>query len=643
MKSMTPAWESTSSSDDRRRLMITSTHQAHKRRRKTFAKSYRRPIILLLLAVGSGIALFGSSQQAKEGRRDSATVVPPSEDSRRSRVPRTSQNSDRRIADGAARQIQALIAEKESRTGAQRRIDSQLLYAMKMRRGESITTAVQTLTVDVGADAAGSLTVDITALIDDQLLRRLEGMGIQISNVFPQYHSLHAKTSLDQLETIAGFPQVRFIQPKQGVTYYQSPERSPSPSYPPGDFEGFRKRAERVRGAVKQALATPIAPDTSLKIGIATSEGDTTHKAFSARGTFNTDGTGIKIGVLSDGVSSLATSQSTGDLGPVTVLAGQAGSGDEGTAMLEIIHDLAPGAQLFFATADGGIANFAQNIRNLRSAGCDIILDDVGYFVESAFQDGQTPGVISTNNGGLATQAVNDVVASGALYFSAAANSGNQDDGTSGTWEGDFVDGGTLSAVPGGKVHDFDPTAAVSQYDSITASGGPLNLHWADPLGGASNDYDLFVLNSTGTAVIASSTNIQSGTQDPYEQVNSGNIFNNRVVILQKTGAANRFLHLSTNRGRLNFNTEGETHGHNAASGAYGVAAVCAVCTFPAVFNSANTVETFSSDGPRRIFFNGNSTAITPGNFSSSGGTVLQKPDVTAADGVSVSGAGGFP
>src|SRR6266852_5732250 len=251
--------------------------------------------------------------------------------------------------------------------------------------------------------------------------------------------------------------------------------------------------------------------------------------------------------------------------------------------------------------------------------------------------------VISTNNAGVATQAVNDVVASGALYFSAAANSGNKNDGTSGTWEGDFVDGGTLSLVPGGKVHDFDPTAAVSQYDTITASGGPLNLHWADPLGGASNDYDLFVLNSTGTAVVASSTNIQSGTQDPYEQVNSGNILNNRVVILQKTGAANRFLHLSTNRGRLNFNTEGETHGHNAASGAYGVAAVCAVCTFPAVFNSGNKVETFSSDGPRRIFFNGNSTAITPGNFSSNGGTVLQKPDVTAADGVSVSGAGGFP
>jgi hypothetical protein len=544
------------------------------------------------------------------------------------------------ISESAWQQIQALEIDKESRTPAQQKIDSQLLYAIKIRRGQGVAAGVQTLAVDVGADDTGLVTVDITAIVDEQLLRDLRGLGAEVSSVFPQYHSLRAVALLDQLEAIAGYPQVRFIQPKQEAIFSQAPMQT----YPPPAFADFRNQAAQVRAEIGQAIGASIAPNASLKIGIATSEGDATHKAFSARGTFNVDGTGIKIGVLSDGVTNLATSQTTGDLGTVSVLPGQAGSGNEGTAMLEIIHDLAPGAQLFFATAGGGLTNFAQNIRDLRAAGCDIILDDVGYFVESPFQDGQTSGVISTNNAGAATQAVNDVVASGALYFSSAANSGNKNDGTSGTWEGDFVDGGSLSLVPGGKVHDFDPTAAVSQYDTITASGGPLNLHWADPLGGASNDYDLFVLNSTGTAVIASSTNIQSGTQDPYEQVTSAaDIFNNRVVIFQKSGAANRFLHMSTNRGRLNFSTEGDTHGHNAASGAYGVAAVCAVCTFPAVFSSANMVETFSSDGPRRIFFNGNGTAITPGNFSSNGGTVLQKPDVTAADGVSVSGAGGFP
>src|SRR5262249_41239491 len=50
-----------------------------------------------------------------------------------------------------------------------------------------------------------------------------------------------------------------------------------------------------------------------------------------------------------------------------------------------------------------------------------------------------------------------------------------------------------------------------------------------------------------------------------------------------------------------------------------------------------NPVEVFSSDGPRKIFYNPNGTAITPGNFlfGTNGGTTLQKPDVTAADGVS--------
>jgi hypothetical protein len=323
-------------------------------------------------------------------------------------------------------------------------------------------------------------------------------------------------------------------------------------------------------------------------------------------------------------------------------LPGQGGFGDEGTAMLEIIHDLAPGAQLYFATAGNGLPSFAQNIRDLRTAGCDIILDDVGYFVESPFQDGQGAMVVSPNNAGLATQAVNDVVASGALYFSSAANSGNFNDGTSGTWEGDFADGGTLGLVPGGKVHDFDPGTAISQFNSISGDGILTNVHWSDPLGASNNDYDLFILTPDGTSVIGSSTNIQNGTQDPYEAVFFAPA-GFKVVILQKTGAANRFLHLSTNRGELTFSTPGETHGHNAASGAYGVAAVCAVCIFPSVFSSSDTVETFSSDGPRRIFFAGDGSPLTPGNVSYTGGAVLQQPLVTAADGAAVSGAGGFP
>ena len=38
--------------------------------------------------------------------------------------------------------------------------------------------------------------------------------------------------------------------------------------------------------------------------------------------------------------------------------------------------------------------------------------------------------------------------------------------------------------------------------------------------------------------------------------------------------AAPRFLHLSSNRGRIHYNTNGETHGHCTVDAAFGVAAV---------------------------------------------------------------------
>jgi len=599
------------------------------------------PALVIILALSCFIVL-GNLPSAASGPASvkPKTAVQPSMKKRSI----DAQESRPEISPNALQQIQALLNEKQSRSAAQQKIDSQLLYAIKAGRGQQIAAGVDKLTVSVDTDTAGLVTLDIAAIIDERLLAGLAAMGVAVSSSFPRYHTLRVVASLDQLEAIAAFPQVRFIQPKQEAMLSQGPPEMQNLSYPPlpakDSLEQMPKGA-RVRGVIQQAIANPFSSAAALKIGSVTSQGDRTHAAFNARGTFNVDGTGIKIGVLSDGVESLAVSQGTGDLGPVTILPGQAGFGDEGTAMLEIIHDLAPGAQLYFATAINGLASFAQNIRDLRAAGCDIILDDIGYFVESPFQDGQTASIVSLTNGGVATEAVNDVVASGALYFSSAANSGNKNDGTSGTWEGDFVDGGPLSLVPGGTVHDFDPTPAVVQYDTITSTGGPLNMHWSDPLGSSGNDYDLFVLDSTGTSVLASSTNIQNGTQDPYEQ--TFGFQDLRVVILKKTGAANRFMHLATNRGELSFSTDGETHGHNAASGAYGVAAVCAVCVFPAVFNSSHEVETFSSDGPRRILYNGNGTPITPGNVSSTGGTVLQKPDITAADGTLVSGAGGFP
>jgi hypothetical protein len=419
--------------------------------------------------------------------------------------------------------------------------------------------------------------------------------------------TLRIHINIGQVEAVAALPGVNFVQPRQD--------------------------------AMLTRQAQPNVLVTQTGQGSRSSEGDITHLAYAARSAFGANGTGIKIGVLSDGVTNLAASQASGDLGPVTVLAGQAGSGDEGTAMLEIIHDLAPGAQLYFATAFTSLASFAQNIRDLRTAGCDIIVDDVFYFVETPFQDGQ-PAPTNTN-GGVVIQAVNDVTAAGALYFSSAGNSGNLNAATSGTWEGDFVDGGATSGrLPTGRLHSFGGQT----FDVLAvATTNPVNLYWSDPLGGSANDYDLFRLNSAGNLVLASSTNIQNGTQDPFEQISGARAAaNDRIVIVKKTGAAGRFLHLATNRSVLSIATAGELHGHAGAAAAFGVAATPALGPFPQPFNASNVVETFSSDGPRRVFYQANGTPYTPGNVSSTGGVLRQKPDITAADGVSVTGVGGF-
>lgn len=553
----------------------------------------------------------------------------------------------------AARQMAALQQEKASRTPAQQKIDSNILYTVRMLAGQQAAPGVDRLDTGVDLDSNNNMVVDIVAHVSDELLYQLKAAGAQVLYKNAALRSIRAIVPPQKIESIAASPDVIFISPRQGFLTRQRDDHA-TPLVMRNPAPGFQRRAARIRRqlqAVLNSAGTPLIGQGSVE-----TEGDITHRTLDARGAFGVDGSPLKIGVLSDGVTNLAASQATGDIPPtcgtppcMTVLSGQAGSGDEGTAILEIIHDMAPGASLYFATADNGITSFAQNIRDLRAAGCDIIVDDVFYYVESPFQDGQAAGVVSTSQGGVVTQAVNDVVADGALYFSSAGNEGNEDDSTSGTYEGDFAGVAAVSPMPTGAVHNFGSAT----YDAITSPGMQVvGLWWADPLGGSGNDYDLYVVNSTGATILAASTNIQNGTQDPIELIGSANVItNNRLIVFQNTGAADRYFHLALIRGTLSASTAGETHGHSAASGAYTVAATPAAGAFttgypagpyPDPFNTANLVELFSSDGPRHIFFNADSSAITPGDFSSTGGQVLNKPDISAADGVSVTGVGGF-
>ena len=491
-------------------------------------------------------------------------------------------DDDGQISASAMKQIAALQKAKAGRTPAQDKLDSQLIYAAKMQKREPIAEGVSVQLVDLDRDSIGRILVDISAEVTDGLLLRIRDLGGNVINSFAHFHAIRAGLPVDAIEMVATRTEVKFIAP---------------------------------------------AARAICNTGSVNSQGDYAHGAASARLTYGVDGSGVKVGVLSDSVDYLANSQTLGDLpADLTTLPGQSGvpNSGEGTAMLEIVHDLAPGSKLYFATAFISPASFAQNILNLRSNGCDIIVDDVYYFNESPFQDA------------LIAQAVNSVTADGALYFSSAGNSGSVDRGTAGTWEGDFVDGGaTASPLEAGRIHSFTPGI---NYDTVGSGGTSLrvDLFWADPLGASTNDYDVYVLNSTGTSVVSSSTSRQNGSQDPYESI-STLASGNRIVIVKYSGAG-RFLHLETGRGRLVINTPGNTKGHACATNSFCVAAVDSANAGGGANAFAggaqDPVETFSSDGPRRVFFQADGTAITPGDYSSAGGSVRQKPDITAADGV---------
>jgi GEVED domain-containing protein/subtilase family protein/fibronectin type III domain protein len=538
------------------------------------------------------------------------------------------------------KEIQLLLQEKNSRTPTQQKIDSRLLQAVRENRGEKMVKGVDLDPVDVRANFAGILKVDIKGEITDEFLAKIKALGGTIIYAAPQYHTVRASINLKGVETIAGYREVQFVEPAVRSMVVDAPRKELN------NKVSFAERAARVRAKLSAYLKSQGA-----LIGKINSQGDTAHRAADVRKTYGYLGAGIKVGVLSDSYNATggaAADVTSGDLPgtgnpdgyttPVTVVQDDASGADEGRAMLQVIHDLAPAAILYFATADVSEAGFASNILALRNTyGCNIILDDVGYFDEPAFQDGIT------------AQAVNTVTAAGALYFSAAGNSGSLVKGTSGVFEGDFNDAGSVTfagSTKAGTVHNFGTVSAPVNGDIIKAVGEVYNLNWSDPWGASTNDYDLFLVSSAGK-VKGSSTNVQTGTQNPYEQVTAKALVSgDRLVVFKATAAAVRAIHLNTNRGTLTVATNGQTTGHACAVSAFCMAATPAAAAFesgypvgpyPSAFVATNKVEPFSSDGPRRMFYNADGSAITSGNvlFGTNGGTSLAKPDLTAADGVS--------
>ena len=530
----------------------------------------------------------------------------------------------------AVRQIESVMGEKASRSPVQRKIDSRLLDAWQMMQRNEVAPGVtyDKLPVELEAvdatverpaehvrpddgDGAKRVLVDIKADVTPGVLARIEELGGEVVNSVRKYRAIRAWLPLDTVEVLATLDEVQWIRvADRAIT---NREVLP-PKY----------------------VSENAAPRVTDKVD--TSEGDAAHDATGARATFGVDGTGIGIGALSDGIGTLAERQASGDLpDSVVILAGHAGEdGDrEGTAMLEIVHDLAPGAHLYFATALGGAAQFAANIEALCEAGADIIVDDILYVSEAAFQDD------------VVARGVNAAVEAGCFYFSSAGNGGNLNDGTAGVWEGDFADAGGDLNINGESVGDLHAFAEGAETNPITDAADYYLLKWADPLGASANDYDLYLLDESLTSLVGASTNVQDGKQDPLEGFLGSGLSGSdedvdRHLLVVRHAGEGRYLRLNALRGELEHATAGQTVGHSAGENTIGVAAVDARSAGgdDGVFDGTESVETFSSDGPRRIFFQPDGTPITPGDFSSTGGEVLDKPDVAAADGVSTSTPG---
>lgn len=517
-------------------------------------------------------------------------------------------------AQDPAEQIAELQAIKRSLSPAERKLDSQL--AVELRAKPKLRLKSGLVEVDIEATTAG------TALVD-----RLTDLGATVRYASPRTGDVRAGVPERKLITVAGWSDVKRVDTAEGfATAHYTTVR-----------ESKAQRAARVDAALSGVTA--LAPVVS--------EGDRTHAADTTRSRDRVTGIGSKLCALSDGVDSLAASRAAGELPAVDVAPGQAGDGDEGTAMLQIMHDLAPGAELGFATVYPSAAAFADNIRDLRfELDCDVIVDDVIYYDESPFQDGPI------------AQAVNDVTADGALYFSSAGNQGNTIDGSAGHYEGDFRGSGRAVGKIAGEAHDWDPGPAVQVFNPLTQNsfGSVLTTFWAEPLGRAASDYDVYVFNQAGT-MLSFGQNVQDGNDDPYERVNmtvSGSGY--RLAVVRFSGEP-RYFSVSAFGGRFRASsdglpawvTPGVSRGHSAAVDAFSVAAAPANVPygttqepgdppnprgpFPEVFTVSQLPERFTSDGPRRIFFAPDGTPAPQ---------VRQKPEITAADGVVTSLAAPF-
>jgi hypothetical protein len=412
---------------------------------------------------------------------------------------------------------------------------------------------------------------------------------------------------------------------------------------------------------------SPIAAAATCPSGAIVSEGDVQLKAEAAReANPGIDGSGVKVGILSDSFDQATESGQggaiethaaedveSGDLpgpngcanaSPVEVLSPMSDgseASDEGRAMTQIVHDLAPGAELAFASAFNGELAFADNIKALADAGAKVIADDVFYLEEPFFQDG--PVAVAVDEA---------VEKDDVAYFSAAGNNSliDKEGHDIASWETPkFRDAGAcpptvraISALNPFHCLDFNPGLAVDKTFGIEVKPGAtltVDLQWDEPWFGVNTDLDAFLLNAIGNRIAESHEDNTEGSKTPVE-----------ILEWENTSSSPRTVQLVVNRfaggdPRLKFallengggvsateypRSSGEDvvgptiFGHSGAADAISIGAV-----FRQEIKGKTLLEPYSSAGPV-IHDYGPVEGSTPASPIAE--ETISKPDLVATD-----------
>lgn len=365
------------------------------------------------------------------------------------------------------------------------------------------------------------------------------------------------------------------------------------------------------------------------RVGSALTQADAVILGPDFRASESIDGAGITVGVLSDSVdqvdsdndnvTGIAESQATGDLPSrgVNVLRDNPNAfggnpTDEGRAMLEIVHDIAPGADLAFHSTDTPQV-FADGIRALAAAGARSIVDDIGFFVSPIFND----GVIA--------QAADDVVADGNFYASAAGNNDTQ------AWESAYSGAsGTVGGVTG-NYHDFGGGDLVQEF--TLPAGGQLiiSFQWDDAYleGGSAlpnfqvtTDMEVIITNAAGA--LQQRTNDDNAALDQAAEIvgftsNAGGTFG--LSFRLAGGPA------PTQLKWISFgdDPQAQDQGAPTAVGQVVAAGTTAVGAVP-FFDPASPEPFTSSGGPLQFFFDRDGNRLANPE-------VRNKPEIAAPDG----------